>query len=196
MSNHTHTFYNKFSFFYPCVDLFLSGQKKHLFKEINKLPCGQLLEIGVGHGKHLHLYKKHQVTGIDTSQAMLQTALKYKKENTQLLHMNGENLHFADATFDYVVLSHVMAVVAQPDKVLEESYRVLKPGGQVFILNHFTPNNSLRHLDSAFQRVGKLFHFRSLFYISNLKALHKFTLLKEINVGQLSYFKLLIYAKL
>ena len=196
MSNHTHTFYNKFSFFYPCVDLFLRRQKKRLFQEVNSLPCGQLLDIGVGHGKHLQFYKKHQITGIDTSQAMLQTALKYKKENLQLLHMDGEDLQFADATFDYVVLSHVMAVVAHPDKVLEESYRVLKPGGQVFILNHFTPNNGLKHIDSAFQRVGRLFHFRSLFYISNLKALHKFTLLKEINVGQLSYFKLLIYAKL
>ena len=167
-----------------------------MFQEINKLPCGQLLEIGVGHGKHLRLYKKHQITGIDTSQAMLQTAQKHKKENMQLLHMNGESLHFADDTFDYVVLSHVMAVVDHPDKVLEETHRVLKPGGQIFILNHFTPNNSLKHIDKAFQRVGKLFHFKSLFYTSSLKGLHKFTLLKEINVGQLSYFKLLIYTKL
>lgn len=195
MSNHTHTFYNRFSFFYPCVDLFLSGQKKQLFKEINSLPPGALLEVGVGHGKHLHHYKKHYITGIDTSQAMLQTAEKHKQQSMQLLHMDGENLQFSDASFDYVVLSHVMAVVDHPNKVLEEVYRVLKPGGKIFILNHFTPNNGLRYLDSAFQSVGRLFHFRSLFYISHLKALHKFKLLKEVNVGQLSYFKLLIYAK-
>lgn len=196
MSQQTHIFYNRFSFFYPCIDLFLKGQKKALFREINTLPFGQLLEIGVGNGKHLQFYKNHQITGIDTSLAMLQTAEKCKNENITLLQMNGENLLFSDASFDYVVLSHVIAVVGNPDKMLEETYRVLKPGGKIFILNHFTPDNGLKHFDSAFQRVGKLFHFKSLFYTSSLKALHQFTLLKELNLGRLSYFKLLIYTKL
>jgi len=195
LSTKTERFYNQFSFLYPCADLFLKGQKQALFSEINRLPYGQLLEIGVGNGKHLPLYKTHQVTGIDTSQAMLQTALRYKKESMQLLHMNGENLQFGNNSFHYVVLSHVMAVVDNPNLVLEEAYRVLKPGGQIFILNHFTPNNGLRYFDKAFHKVGRLLHFQSEFYISSMQALQKFRLLKEKNLGRFSYFKLLIYAK-
>lgn len=195
MSKQTDNFYNHFSFFYPLVDLFLKPQKHKLFQEINKLPPGQLLEIGVGNGSHLKLYKTHQVTGIDTSFSMLDIAKKQKTDNIQLLQMNGEALLFPDQTFDYVILSHVIAVVDHPEKVLEEVDRVLKPNGQLFILNHFTPNNWLRHIDKAFQVVGKAFHFKSVFHINSLKAIKRFMLLKEITFGQFSYFKLLIYKK-
>jgi len=195
MSKQTDNFYNYFSFFYPLVDLFLKPQKHKLFQEINKLLPGQLLEIGVGNGSHLKLYKTHQVTGIDTSFSMLDIAKKQKVDNIQLLQMNGEELLFPDQTFDYVILSHVIAVVDDPEKVLAEVDRVLKPNGQIFILNHFTPSNWLRHIDKAFQLVGKIFHFKSVFHINNLKVIKKFTLLKEITFGQFSYFKLLIYKK-
>lgn len=126
---------------------------------------------------------------------MLEAAGKKKAENIKLLHMNGETLLFPHQTFDYVILSHVIAVVDNPEKLLEETYRVLKPGGKVFILNHFTPNNWLRHIDSSFQTVSKLFHFRSVFYINSLHTIKKFTLLEETSFGQLAYFKLLIYGK-
>jgi phosphatidylethanolamine/phosphatidyl-N-methylethanolamine N-methyltransferase len=189
-------FYNRFSFFYPLVDLFLKPQKRRLFQEINSLPSGDLLEIGVGNGSHLHLYRLHRITAIDTSLKMLETAKKRQPANMKLLHMNGENLLFQNQRFDYVILSHVLAVADRPEKLLEEVHRVLKPGGQVFILNHFTPQNWLRHVDRALQAVSKLLHVKSVFYVSQLNALKKFTQVREVNVGKLSYFKLLIYARL
>ncbi len=195
MSSSTEKFYNRFSFFYPLVDLFLKRQKKQLFREVNSLPPGKLLEIGIGNGAHFKYYHKHQVTGIDSSEKMLALARKQANKNMELLLMNGEQLSFPDQQFDYIVLSHVVAVVANPEKLLEEAYRVVKPGGQIFILNHFTPNNCLKHIDKAFSFIAKRFHFRSAFYVDDLRALKKFTLLKEAGFGQLSYFKLLIYRK-
>lgn len=50
MSIKTESFYNRFSLFYPLIDVFLRPQKRVLFKEINRLDIGQLLEIGVGNG--------------------------------------------------------------------------------------------------------------------------------------------------
>ena len=194
MSKQTDNFYNRFSCFYPFVDIFLKPQKRRLFKEINKLPSGKLLEIGVGNGKHLPLYTTHEITAIDTSLNMLEIARK-QHAHIELLQMNGEKLLFPAQVFDYVVLSHVIAVVDNPEKLLEETYRVLKPGGKIFILNHFTPTNWLRHIDNAFQLVSKIFHFKSVFYINSLTAIKKFTLLKEISFGKLAYFKLLIYVK-
>ena len=97
MSTAIESFYNKFSLFYPLVDVFLWPQKKVLLDEINHLPDGKLLEIGVGNGAHLRLYKKHNVIGIDTSAAMLAVAAKRNPDNAELLQMNGEALLFDDA---------------------------------------------------------------------------------------------------
>jgi phosphatidylethanolamine/phosphatidyl-N-methylethanolamine N-methyltransferase len=159
------------------------------------LPFGRVLEIGVGNGKHFRLYQTHKITGIDSSPAMLKIAEKHKAAHIELMHMNGESLLFYDQSFDYVILSHIIAVVDQPDKLLEETYRVLKPGGQIFILNHFTPQNWLRHVDRSFQFLSKLLHFKSVFDVDSLQTLKKFTLLKEINFTPFQYFKLLIYRK-
>lgn len=195
VDKHTASFYNKFSFFYPLVDIFLKPQKRALFHEINKLPEGNLLEIGVGNGSHLNFYEKHNITGIDTSEKMLDIAKRKANETIVLLLMNGESLMFQNHTFDYVVLSHVLAVAENPEKILEEAYRILKPGGRIFILNHFTPDNWLKYLDYSFQLVSKIFCFRSLFYVDRLKTLKQFILLNEIKVDAFSYFKLLIYKK-
>lgn len=195
MSMETQAFYNTFSFFYPLIDFFLRPQKRVLFHEINLLPDGNLLEIGVGNGAHLPLYQKHQITGIDTSAGMLRMANKQNHNNARLLRMNGEALGFGDGHFDYVVLSHVLAVVDHPERLLEEACRVLKPEGKIFILNHFTPDHWLKHVDHAFGIFSKIFHFKSVFYLHQLTALRRCRLLKEIGFGAASYFKLLIYQK-
>ncbi len=195
MSKQTDQFYNHFSVFYPLVDIFLKPQKRKLFEEINRLPSGKVLEIGVGNGTHFKLYKNHHVIGIDTSTKMLEIADKQKCDTIELIQMNAESLSFPDQTFDYIILSHVIAVVDNPEEVLEESYRVLKPQGKIFILNHFTPNNWLKYVDNSFQVLSKLFHFKSAFYVENLNALKKIKLHKEVGFGKFSYFKLLIYCK-
>jgi Methylase involved in ubiquinone/menaquinone biosynthesis len=195
MSQKTDVFYNKFSLFYPLVDLVLKPQKKTLFNVINSLQEGQLLEIGAGNGSHFKYYHKHQVTAIDTSDAMLAIARKHRTERIQVLKMSGEDLLFAAATFDYVVLSHVIAVVPHPEQLLTEILRVLKPGGQLFILNHFTPKNCLKYVDHLFAVISKAFHFRSVFYIDQLEPIKKYLLVKEIHFGPGAYFKLLIYKK-
>lgn|SRR5687768_8837382 len=195
MSKKTDNFYNRFSFFYPLVDIILRPQKRRLFAEINALPFGNLLEIGVGDGKHLSLYKSHKITGIDTSASMLRLAKKRQKDNIDLIQMNGEQLLFPAGVYDYVVLSHVIAVVDNPETLLGEIYRVLKPGGKIFILNHFTPGNCLKYLDKSFQSLSGIFHFKSVFYANSLISLQKFTLLEEISFTRFSYFKLLIYGK-
>lgn len=96
MSKQTTAFYNNFSLFYPLVDVILKPQKQRLFNEVNKLPQGKLLEIGVGNGAHLGQYKKHKVTGIDTSAAMLEAARKNSVQDTVLIEMDGEALLFDD----------------------------------------------------------------------------------------------------
>jgi phosphatidylethanolamine/phosphatidyl-N-methylethanolamine N-methyltransferase len=126
---------------------------------------------------------------------MLKLAQKYKKDHVELIEMGGDNLQFKEAFFDYVVLSHVIAVVEQPNQVLDEVYNVLKPKGKVFILNHFTPNNWLQYIDKSFDLLSRTIHFKSFFSIDHLKAMERFSMVKQISLGKLSYFKLLILEK-
>jgi len=195
MSLHTDNFYNRFSFLYPLVDLVLTAQKKRLFREVNAMPAGKLLEIGTGNGSHFKWYQTHTITGIDSSVKMLKTAAGHLNKNITLLQMDAASLSFPCHSFDYIILSHVIAVVDDPEKVLEEACRVLKPGGKIFILNHFTPANWLGYTDRFFNFFARRLHFRSVFYADKLTALKKFTLVKEINFGWHAYFKLLIYSK-
>ena len=177
------------------MDLFLARQKRVLFEEINMLPPGSLLEIGIGNGRYLKHYQAHSVVGIDNSEGMLKVAERNKTERVRLLLMNGESLQFENQSFDYVVLSHVIAVVGNADLLLDEIYRVLKSGGKILILNHFTPDNWLSIVDRTFKPFSSFFHFKSVFYIEDLPAIRKFKIIKVISVGRLSYFKLLIYEK-
>ncbi|WP_293310496.1 class I SAM-dependent methyltransferase [Pedobacter sp. UBA5917] len=188
-------FYNRFSFLYPLVDVFLKPQKKKFFNEINQLPHGNLLEIGVGNGSHFYLYKNHKITGIEISTSMLNIARKNQTDNIELFQMNGEKLDFKDNIFDYVILSHVIAVADDPEKLLTQCLRVLKPNGKLFILNHFTPDNFLKYVDRIFNFCSKWLHLKSLFYIKDIKVTDQFKLEKEIVLKPFSYFRILIFAK-
>ncbi|WP_290795996.1 class I SAM-dependent methyltransferase [Flavihumibacter sp. UBA7668] len=188
-------FYNTIRVFYPLINLFLLRQRIALIQEINSYPKGNLLEIGIGDGSHLPLYKLHQLTGIDISASMLEKAKQRNVDNANLLLMDGEALKFPDASYNYIVLSHILAVAGDPEKLLQEVHRVLIPGGTLFILNHFTPETWLSRIDKAFQPLSRLLHFRSYFKIEKIGGLQSFTLEKKEGFGLHDYFQLLIYSK-
>ncbi|MBV7407440.1 class I SAM-dependent methyltransferase [Maritimibacter sp. DP1N21-5] len=104
---------------------------------------GTVLEVGVGTGLSLAHYKPDlSVTGIDFSEEMLGKA-RQKVEDQNLTHvkslrqMDARTLDFPDASFDTVAAMHVLSVVPEPERVMSEIARVLKPGGEVVITNHF-----------------------------------------------------------
>lgn len=193
--NATATFYNRISILYPIINYFLSPQRNVLVDEVNSCEPGKLLEIGIGDGVYLPLYKGHKVIGVDISEAMIAKAKRFESNDVSLMLMNAEDLSFQDNHFDYVVMSHSIAVTENPDRLLEEVYRVLKSGGRLFILNHFTPDNALRYVDNLFKPIARLLHFRSSFYKKDIKGLEQFSLLKQSELGFGSYYKLLIFSK-
>lgn len=194
MSQTIADFYNRLYFLYPVVNHFLKRQKRVLIEEVNKAPAGKLLEIGVGNGSHLSLYKSHEITGIDISSTMLNKA-KLAGTPATLLLMNGEQLAFPDAFFDYVVVSHVLAVTTNPDQLLAEAHRVLKPAGKLFVLNHFTPDNPLKLIDWLLQPVCRLLHVKSFFHAELIRGFRQFTLCSTTALGTGAYYKLFIFRK-
>ncbi len=52
-----------------------------------------------------------------------------------LLDMDAQCLAFEDASFDVVMAQYVVNTVPDPEAVLDELVRVLKPGGELLIVN-------------------------------------------------------------
>jgi len=104
---------------------------------------GSVLEVGVGTGLALPLYGDGvEVTGIDYSPEMLAKAQERVAEEKlervkDLRQMDARELDFPDASFDNVCAMHVLSVVPEPERVMREIARVVKPGGKVLIVNHF-----------------------------------------------------------
>lgn len=104
---------------------------------------GSVLELGVGTGLALPHYASHlNVTGIDFSDEMLakardQVARGKLDHVSELRQMDARYLDFPDAYFDTVAAMHVLSVVPEPERVMSEIARVLKPGGKLVISNHF-----------------------------------------------------------
>jgi phosphatidylethanolamine/phosphatidyl-N-methylethanolamine N-methyltransferase len=108
------------------------------------IPCGaKVLEVGAGTGTSFPAYPTHcEVTGIDLAPDMLARARQKILENgwshLKVMEMNALDLEFSANSFDYVMAFHVVTVVPDPIRMIEEAKRVCKPGGRIVIVNHFT----------------------------------------------------------
>ena len=103
---------------------------------------GRVLDVGVGTGLELPMFSRTtRLIGVDLSEPMLQRArqraLREKLIGVEgLLRMDAMRLAFPDAAFDCVVAPYVMTVVPDPAKTLDELFRVVKPGGEIVLVNH------------------------------------------------------------
>lgn len=141
----------------------------------NKRPKQRVLEVGVGTGLALPLYRRDiTVVGIDVSPEMLERARDKVEElglrNVEaLLEMDAENLTFPDQSFDTVIAMYVASVVPHPERLMSEMRRVCKPGGDILIVNHFTSDGGpLRAVEFLINPLSKTLGWRPEF---DMKAL-------------------------
>lgn len=104
-----------------------------------KLKDKKILDIGCGQGSAIieALYQGAIATGVEPGKEFFNLAkmrLAYHGfEENIILNVEGEKLPFEDNYFEYIISLQVLEHVRSPRKILEEIYRVLKPGGQCFI---------------------------------------------------------------
>jgi len=107
------------------------GIRKCLLELVSNHDGVQVLEVGCGTGKWLSLLASAgcEVAGIEPSAQML--ALARARVNGDLREGAAEALPWPDAWFDYVVYINALHHFVDPVQALQESFRVLRPGGQL-----------------------------------------------------------------
>ena len=111
---------------------------------------GRILEVGVGTGLSLPDYAwTNRLTGVDLSAPMLRKAkdrvAEHRLTNIDALAvMDAQHLGFQDGAFDVVVAQYVITAVPDPEATLDEFVRVVRPGGEIILVNHLGAESGLR----------------------------------------------------
>ncbi|HVF33030.1 MAG TPA: methyltransferase domain-containing protein [Acidimicrobiales bacterium] len=96
---------------------------------------GVVLDLGCGLGHDLARLEAAGLTaiGLDTSAVMLGVARRRRGPSDRLVQADGAGLPFASGSLDGCRIERVLQHVEQPEAVVAEVRRVLRPGGFVAI---------------------------------------------------------------
>lgn len=140
--------YNRITHFYDSLESGGEGRFKAWRQMLWLQVRGDILEVGVGTGKNLPYYPHGaRVIAIDIADPMLDRAQKRAQElgvAADLRVGDVQALDFPDNSFDTVIATFVFCCIPTP--WLRELGRVVKPGGQILLLEHVRVD---RPLDGA-----------------------------------------------
>jgi ubiquinone/menaquinone biosynthesis C-methylase UbiE len=131
--------------------LLLDFQTLTIYKYIKRhIPSmqGKLLDVGCGNSpfKFLVNNKTCQYIGIDIAGAD-----NFDYKNAGIITFDGENIPFDDESFDNILCTEVIEHIPNPEKIIAEMHRVLKPNGFCIITLpwsarvHFAPYDFCRY---------------------------------------------------
>lgn len=113
-------------------------------RSLAQLPEGahdDVLLVGIGSGLDLPLLPRGpRYVGLDLTPAMLARARRRAARldlDVSLDQGDARHLPYPATAFDVVVLHLILAVTPHPQRVLQETARVLRPGGRALILDKF-----------------------------------------------------------
>jgi SAM-dependent methyltransferase len=113
-----------------------------LRSQLIPMASGDVFEIGCGGGINQQFYNAEAISsycGIDPGAKLLE----YTKEEAEKKGWKadirdgiGEDIPFAEGSFDTVVCTYTMCSVQDQAQVVREMKRILKPGGKLLYLEH------------------------------------------------------------
>ena len=125
-----------YDFFAAVDDRRLGSEKQKLLAKLR----GRALHVAAGTGNDYKFFPPGMdIVSIDISPKMLEQARIKAADyqgSLQLREADVHNLEYADQTFDSIATVFTFCSVPKPIAGLRELYRVLKPGGQILMLEH------------------------------------------------------------
>lgn len=125
-----------------CIDFAMSGSTLESYRQkLLENVSGEILEIGFGTGLNLPYYPENveKITTIDPNPGMKRIARSRIAQSSITVDykvLNGERLPMSDASFDSVVCTWTLCSISLVDQAIAEVYRLLKPGGKFFFIEH------------------------------------------------------------
>jgi len=119
-------------------------EEKGMADKLDLAPGASVLDLGCGRGRiahHVASYSRAHVTGLNIDGSQIRTAQEYANSTgfqSQLTFVQAnfnDPLPFADETFDALYQVQVLTYTADPVKLFQEMYRVLKPGARISFLD-------------------------------------------------------------
>ncbi|MGC4122411.1 MAG: class I SAM-dependent methyltransferase [Myxococcales bacterium] len=114
----------------PLDGLGLAGRRRRLMARL----AGQVLELGAGTGRNGRHHGAATVA-VDRDLSFLKRA-KEQGIRSELVCADARELPFRDGTFDVAVESLVFCSLPEPDRCLAELARVVRPDGEIRMLDH------------------------------------------------------------
>jgi ubiquinone/menaquinone biosynthesis C-methylase UbiE len=143
--------YQRIAPFYDLLDFsFEHGRYRLIRPLLFEGLTGQILDAGIGTGRNIRYYPPAaEVVGLDLSPAMLACANRRAARlgrAVKLQRGDVTSLDFADQSFDAVVASFLFCVIPTSlhGAAMRELARVLKPGGQIRLLDYVRPKGGVR----------------------------------------------------
>jgi ubiquinone/menaquinone biosynthesis C-methylase UbiE len=121
----------------------IAGYYREVAEEIvAEIDCGTILDVGTGPGylpiEIAKMAPNIEIDAIDLSKRMIKIAQSNARDANLLQRVrfnvgNANDLEFADDSYDMVISTGAFHSWKNPARVLNECFRVLKPGGEAWI---------------------------------------------------------------
>jgi ubiquinone/menaquinone biosynthesis C-methylase UbiE len=118
---------------------FIGDWRSRLLQDVH----GLVLEVGAGSGPNLDHYPRDtRVIATEYNEESIALAQPRSNSHARLAAADIEHLAFPDNTFDAVTATLVFCSVERPVVGFQEVRRVLKPGGQLHLIEHVRSHHS------------------------------------------------------
>lgn len=138
---------------------------------LGHIPAGRVLDVATGSGGFIHFLLEglpgySEIIGVDNAdRAAAFTEVFKEKPQIQFRQMDAHHLDFPDSSFDLVCISNSLHHL-EPEPVLREMKRVLRPGGYLLLSEMYRDGQTdtqmthvlLHHWWGAVDNLNGVFH--------------------------------------